>query len=60
MKFKQVINEIKLLNPLLWAEKEDAIRWNKTCKQRLIEGYENYLESEKRLKKITNKIQAFQ
>lgn len=57
MKFNRLINEIKLLNPFLWAEEKDAERWHNLCKQDLYDSYLQYLDSEKRLKKIKGKLE---
>ena len=56
---EQIIKEIKKLNPFLWAEEQDATRWNKLCKDNLILAYKDYMESEERLTKITKRVNSF-
>lgn len=53
---QRIIKKIKLLNPLLWAEESDAISWNRYCKEKLIEAYEEYIKSEERVNKVKTKI----
>ena len=53
---QRIIKKIILLNPFLMAEESDAASWNKLCKENLIKAYSDYVESEQRLKKITERM----